>query len=262
AAFNDDATYLQKRKDAELDTRSKNLNAESRGTLGYMADPNVPQFIKDRLKTEQLRYETEPNSVTEKTVDYIIQTYDLSNAEAVLESIQVPAVRTRLADKLVDRLNKLGRDAATAEEKTEYYYAALKLTENNIHFMRSLGRGIQIHSQYSKMDKEGVAFAVNKMMKINRSGLKKAHKTAIDRMVAYARLVERGQRKALITDEVKTQVLSGGKTKEQIRNLKESAAKKLRAIGAQGFSVAPDRQSLLDYGYYEFLDGRRSKASW
>lgn len=262
AAFNDDATYLQKRKDAELDTRSKNLNAQSRGTLGYMADPNVPQFIKDRLKTEQLRYETEPNSVTEKTVDYIIQNYDLSNAEAVLESIQVPAVRTRLADKLIDRLNKLGRDAATAEEKTEYYYAALKLTENNIHYMRSLGRGIQIHSQYSKMDKEGVAFAVNKMMKINRSGLKKAHKTAIDRMVAYARLVERGQRKALITDEVKTQVLSGGKTKEQIRNLKESAAKKLRAIGAQGFSVAPDRQSLLDYGYYEFLDGRRSKASW
>jgi hypothetical protein len=262
AAFNDDPSYTARRMRAEMDTSEKKNLKESKAVNTMLRDPGTPQFLKDKLKELAGQYGQETHAEVERTANMILEEYGTQGALDQVANIPIPSVRVTVANKLIKRLNEMAANETNEEKKAEIYYTNLQLMDSTAMYLRQLGQGVRANAMYSKMDKDGYVYAVNRMLKATRGNIKKRHKTAIDSMVAYAQLVARGQRAKILTEDQKTEILSGGKTREQIRGLKERAAEKLRAYGAAGFSVSPLEQDLLEYGYYEFLDGRQDKASW
>lgn len=262
AAFNDDPSYTARRMRAEMDTSEKKNLKESKAVNTMLRDPGTPQFLKDKLKELAGQYGQETHAEVERTANMILDEYGTQGALDQVANIPIPSVRVTVANKLIKRLNEMAASETNEEKKAEIYYTNLQLMDSTAMYLRQLGQGVRANAMYSKMDKDGYVYAVNRMLKATRGNIKKRHKTAIDSMVAYAQLVARGQRAKILTEDQKTEILSGGKTREQIRGLKERAAEKLRAYGAAGFSVSPLEQDLLEYGYYEFLDGRQDKASW
>lgn len=266
AAFNNDGTYLAERQRQLRDTYGRGATEESQSVQKALASQYTEPVVKDMLKRNDLLYEVRPDEVTERDAQWVVDTY--GDLEAIIPYIQ--EVRRRgnidtavvLADKVVVLLGRKAREATEQSEKERYWKLQYEVAQDQAMYKREVARGLRASSMYSQMDFDGFVFNVNRLKRASRVELSKRFKNTLDAIKEEARKASSAAKYKIMTDEVRTRLVQGTMTRDQIRNAKESAAEKLRKKGAPGFSVRATREELKEYGYYTFLDGLVNRQSW
>lgn len=266
AAFNNDGTYLAERQRQLRDTYGRGATAESQSVQKALASQYTEPVVKDMLRRNDLLYTKRPHEVTERDAQWVIDTY--GELEDIIPYIQELRRRSNidtaivLADKVVVLLGRKARETTEQKEKERYWKLQYEVAQDQAMYKREVARGLRASSMYSQMDFDGFVYNINRLKRNARTELSRRFKNTLDAIKEEARKASSAAKYKIMTDEVRTRLVQGTMTRDQIRNAKESAADKLRKKGAPGFSVRATREELKEYGYYTFLGGLVNRQSW